>query len=448
MLDIPTELLLAISAHMDHGDLQALAVTSRSLCNLLLPEYLRVRGLKLRSACSGGTRIQLSELGGFAALGLWSTVPMFHPPEEIYCSIPYGAHEARSSIRFITRFLLDPSNTSNLRNFHLSIWCSDPLPIMPELIKIHGLFCALPLTQLGFSGFGSAAFLPPSINLRSGASHGSHTLTSLYVSSDHAFAPDLVRATMGILKHSPIKRLSIYTVSLSPSQWSTLLGQLSMAFLEDVEVEGDIPQPALIRFLIKHRGLRAIHVRGNVLPGRAQPNRSQGQDILPNLRTLHAPLATCCDVVGQASDPSSLHELHVEMSCLDPHNPLFLHLMDALQRFQMLGYLGLQLAPSSLNAASQTSSHGHGWGEHPACKLRQVRTLTFYRSQGLLSLGDIVCPHFLSFAFFTYRRNRTRCAPTYGRFQCQKRFMRRRKGWQTEWNSLGLCARQTPPSDL
>src|SRR6266702_7844028 len=185
---------------------------------------------------------------------------------------PHFALPNRCTVRFRTTHRrrearLDSSHTSfsiprisNLRKFHFSLWDYNPFPIMSELIKLQGIYCVLPLMQLCISGYGSAAYLPPSITLRSGTSCGSHTLTSLYISSDLPFAPGLVQTTMGILKQSPIKRLSIYMVSLNCSQWSTLLGQLNMTLLEDIEVEGDIPWPALIRFLIKHRGLRVIHV--------------------------------------------------------------------------------------------------------------------------------------------------------------------------------------------
>lgn len=296
MLDIPPELLLIISAHLDNHNLRSLALTSRFLCHLLLPGYLRGRGLTLKDTCTGGKCIELNSLSGCASLGFWSIVPIFHPPEDMYCSIPYDAQEARSAIGFITHFLLDPLNTSHLRNFHFS-FSSNPLPIMNELKKIQDLFCLLPLTQLSISGFGLATYLPPSIPLRSGMSCGSRTLTSLVISSDLAFASGFVRTTLGTLKQSPIKSLSIYMVSLSPSQWSTLLGRLNMPLLEDINIEGDIPRLAFLRFLIKHRGLRIVCIRGAVPLDRAQPSRSQSQHILPNLRTLHAPLAICCDII-------------------------------------------------------------------------------------------------------------------------------------------------------
>ncbi|KAI9451275.1 hypothetical protein BJY52DRAFT_1226750 [Lactarius psammicola] len=375
MLDILAKLLLVISAHMDHHDLQGLAVTSRFLRDLLLPEYLRRRGLKLKDTCTGGTSVELRDLSGYASLGLWSIVPAFRPPKQMYCSIPDDAQEARSAIGFITRFLLDPSNTSNLRKFHFSLWDHNPLPIMSELIKLQGLYCVLPLTQLCISGYGSAAYLPPSITLRSGTSCGSHMLTSLYISSDLPFAPGLVRTMMGILKQSPIKRLSIYMVSLNCSQWSTLLGQLNMALLEDIEVEGDIPQPALIRFLIKHRGLRVIRVKSNVPSYHTRPSRPQSRHFLPNLRTLHAPLVICCDIIRRASNPSNLYELCAE-------------LVKTLRDFRKLDHLGLRLVPSS-PTIPQAIPGDYSWDGHPPCELRQVHRLSFHRSQGLLSLGDI-----------------------------------------------------------
>lgn len=400
MLDIPPELLLIISSHMDHHDLRELALTSRFLCHLLLPEYLRGRGLKLKDTCTGKC-VELYDPSAYASLGLWSLVPTFHPPEEMYCSIPYGAQEGRSAIGFITRFLLDHSNTLNLHDFHFCLWGSNPLSIMSELTKLQGVLCVLPLTRLCISAHGAAAYLPPSLTLRSGMSCGSHTLTSLVISSDHVFAPSLVRTTMGILNQSPIKRLAIYRVSLNPSQWSTFLGQLDVVLLEDIEVEGDIPRPALIRFLIKHSRLRNIRIGGNMPSGRTQPGRSHNQHFLPNLRTLHAPLAICFDIIKRASEPSSLYELHVGVSRLHPNDPLFRRLVETLGHFRKLDHLGLRLLPISLSAVPQASSGDHNWDGHPACELRQVRALSFFRSQGLFSLGEIVCPHLLSIVFLT-----------------------------------------------
>lgn len=383
---------------MDHHDLRALALTSRLLCHLLLPEYLRGRGLKPKDSCTG---VELYDLSAYASLGLWPLVPTFHPPKEMYCSIPYGAQEGRSAIGFITRFLLNPQNTTNLQDFHFSLWGSNPLPIMSELTKIQALFCVLPLTRLCISGYGAAAYLPPSLTLRSGMLCGSRTLTSLVISSDHAFVPGLVRTTMGIINQSPIKSLAIYMVSLNPSQWSTLLRYLNMTLLKEIEVEGDIPWPALNRFLIKHSKLRIICIRGNVLLGRTQPDRSHNRHFLPNLRTLHAPLAICCDIMKRASNPSSLYELHVGVIWLHPNDPLFRSLVETLRHFRKLDHLGLRLLPRSPSAIPPASTGDHNWDEHPTCELREVRTLSFFRSQGLFSPGDVVCPHLLSLVFLT-----------------------------------------------
>ncbi len=169
-----------------------------------------------------------------------------------------------------------------------------------------------------------------------------------------------------------------------------------MTVLEDIELEGDISQLVLMRFLTKHRGLRSIRIQGNILSDRIQPFWSRNQPFLPNIRTLHAPLAVCCEVIGQASDPSSLYDLHVEMSWIHLHDPLFLCFMETLQCFQKLDHLGLRLVPSPLSATPQASPSDHNWVRYPTSELRQVRTLSFFRGQGLLSPGEIVCLHILS----------------------------------------------------
>ena len=394
MLVIPPELLVIISAYMDHQDLRAFALTSRFLCHLLLPEYLRRRGLALKDTSDGGKCVEVYDLSGCASLGLWSIVPTFRPPEEMYFSIPHDSQEARSAIGFVTRFLLNSSNTSSLRSFHCSLLYPDLLPIMPELIKMQDLFCVLPLARLHISGFGWASHLPPSIPLRSGMTYGSRTLSSLVLSSDHAFTPGLVRTTLGILKQSPIKSLAILMVSLKPSHWSTLLGQLNMSLLEDIELEGDIPRSALLRFLIKHRGIKIVRIAGSASSPCAQPSRSQNQHFLPNLRSLHAPSAICCAILRRASDPSRLRDLHVELSRLHPHDPSFRDLLKALRHFQKLTNLGLQLVPSSLSAVPQLEAGPGKWDGHPVSELTQIRTLSF-SSLGLLSLEDIVCLYLL-----------------------------------------------------
>jgi len=387
---------MMISTHMNHRDLRSLAVTSQSICRLLLPEYLRRRHLVLRDTCAGGLRAQLLGLSGYASLGLWSVASIFHPPEEMYCSIPRSVQEAQTAIEFLMHFLLQPSNTCNLRDFYFSLRGTNSLRLASEFVKMRRLFNVLPLTRLTFSGYDSADCLPPSITLRSGTSCSSHTLTSLVISSDYAFAPGLVQTTMGILRHSPIKDLMIYMVSLNPPQWSTLLGELNMAFLEDVDLEGDIPRPALIRFLIKNKGLRNVIIRGNVRSDRLQPSRSRSQPILPNLLTLRAPLEVCCAIIEQVSHASRLYELQIEVSRLHPHHePSFLRLVEKLQHFRKLDHLGFHLPPSSPSAIPQTvtNPNDYDWNGHPAHVLKQVRTLSFSQRRGQLSHGDIVCRH-------------------------------------------------------
>ena len=140
MLDIldmiPTELLIMISTHMDYHDLWALAVTSWSICRSLLPEYLRRCGLVLKDAYAGGSSVELHDLARYASLGFWSAAHIFQPPEEMYCSIPCDAQEAQSVMRFLIRFLHEPSNSYKLQDFHLSLHGLDPLLLSPEFNKL------------------------------------------------------------------------------------------------------------------------------------------------------------------------------------------------------------------------------------------------------------------------------------------------------------------------
>jgi hypothetical protein len=134
MLDMPAELSLMLCTYMDHQDLRALATSSHFLCSLLLPEYLRRRGLVLKDTSVRGASVALHNLGGYASLGLWSVVRIFYPPEDMYRSIPFNVHEARSAMRLLVRFLQEPSNTCNLRSFHIFLPGSDPYLLMAELL--------------------------------------------------------------------------------------------------------------------------------------------------------------------------------------------------------------------------------------------------------------------------------------------------------------------------
>jgi hypothetical protein len=209
---------------------------------------------------------------------------------------------------------------------------------------------------------------------------------------------------MGILKHSPIKTLTIWVASFKACQWSTLLGELNMTHLEDIELEGEIPQPALIRFLTKHSGLRVIRIGGSVPPDCIQPGRSQGQHFLPHLSTLHAPLTMCCDIMRRVSEPSSLYELQVEVSQLQSHDLLLLQLAETIRQrdFRKLDDFGFHLVPSSTPAISRAPESDQNWDGHPIRELRHVRSLSFFQSRRQLSHGDIVSPHpppFLSSLF-------------------------------------------------
>ena len=396
MLDIPNELLLIISTYLEPHDLRALATSSHCLCYSLLPEYLHRRGLVLKGSLGSarGTAVELRDLGGYASLGLWSAVRIFHPPKDVYCSIPHEAQEARSAMRFLLRFLQDPLNVCNLQTFSIFL-PSDPYLVTLGLCQIQDLFRVLPLRELSISGFCSEDFLSRPIALRSGLSSGSSTLTSFTISSDHAFTPLLVQTTMGILKNSPIKNLEISMVSLNSPQWSTLLGELNMAFLENVDLDGDIPRPSLIRFLTKHRGLKRVCIRGNVASGRALPGRSLHQHHFPNLLTLRAPLAVCCDIVERVGDTSNLFRVEVEVSQLHPFDPPFLRLVEILRRFPKVDGLGFQVRPSLQPIMPQESSNDYSWDKHPACGLKQIRTLGFVHARGGLSPGDIVCSHLI-----------------------------------------------------
>lgn len=136
VLDVPVELLIKISTHMNHQDLRSLAVTSQSMCRSLLPEYLRRHDLVLKVTCAGGLSVQLLGLSGYASLGLWSLAPIFHSPEEMYCSIPCGVQEARTAMGLLMYFLLQHSNTRNLRDFSLSLRGTNSLLLKSEFIKM------------------------------------------------------------------------------------------------------------------------------------------------------------------------------------------------------------------------------------------------------------------------------------------------------------------------
>ena len=386
-------MLVLISTYLNNRDLRSLVATSKSICRLLLQEYLHRRGLVLKNDDIEGPSVELRDLSGYASLGLWSVAQIFHPPKEMYCSIPCDTQEARGAIGFLTRFLLEPSNARSLRDFYLSLHGTDPLLLTSDFVRMRRLFFSLPLTRLSFSGYVPACHLPPSISLRrSGPSScRSRTLTSFIISSDYAFAPGLMQTTMGILRHSLIKSLTIYMVSLNLSQWSTLLGGLNMASLEDIELEGDIPRPALVHFLFKHEGLKNIRIRCSALSERAQPSRSRHQPFLPNLLTLHAPLAVCCDIAQRLSDSSKLYELKVEMNQFCPFDHSFRHLLEILRYFQKLDYLGLRFVPGLQSTVPQLSPGDRDWDKYPAHELRQIRTLSFFHSHGHLSPGDNVC---------------------------------------------------------
>ena len=180
---------------------------------------------------------------------------------------------------------------------------------------------------------------------------------------------------MGILKCSPIKTLAIYMVSLKPAQWSTLLGELNIEFLKNIKLEGDIPQPPLIRFLIKHMGLKSVCIRCNAPLDHTQPSWLQSQPFLPNLLTLKAPLVVCHNIAEWVGNLSSLHHLEVEMKPLNPYDPTFRHLLEMLWHFQKVDHLGLQLRPST---TPQAPLNGYDWEGYPVHKLRQISSLSFF----------------------------------------------------------------------
>ena len=155
-----------------------------------------------------------------------------------------------------------------------------------------------------------------------------------------------------------------------------------MACLEDIELEGDIPQLALICFLSKHGGLKNVRIMCNAPLDHTKPSWSWCRPFLPNLLTLYAPLEVCCGIAEQICDLSSLYKLEVEMSQLRPHDPTFLCLLETLQHFWKLDHLGLQLVQSLPSAMPESNLNVHDWDEYPAYKLKQIRVLSFFCSHG------------------------------------------------------------------
>jgi hypothetical protein len=397
MPDIPTEVVLMISTHLDDHNLRALALASRSFCRLLLPEYLCRRGLVVKDAASdSGSQVEVHGLSGYVSLGLLSPLHGFQPPRDMHCFIPYATLEAQSAFDCLTRFLLDPSNTRNLRVFLLCVHSPSSAQLVSKFIKIRGLFCTLPLTHLYLAGLGSEGYYPPNSALRRGVSGGSHTLTTFRIWSDYAFAPGLVQTTMRILNYSPIEQLSISAVSLQARHWSILLGELDMAFLKNIVLEGDIPRPPLIRFLAKHKGVTHVRIRCDVPSAQPRPTRTHTLPFLPDLFSLCAPLAICCDIAERNSNSSNLYDLQVGMCRFDPHDPAFRRLLQilAIGDFQQLRHLELEFGPSSPSTTSQANVNEHDWYGYPARDLKQIRTLQFSQRWSQLS-GDIVCPHHL-----------------------------------------------------
>ena len=184
-----------------------------------------------------------------------------------------------------------------------------------------------------------------------------------------------------------------------------------------------------------------------MLSDHTQPSQPQSQHFLPNLHTLHVPLVICCDIIRQASNPSNLYELYAEVSQLHPHDPLFLQLVKTLQDFQKLDHLGLRLVPS-LHTIPQAIPGDYNWDGHPPCELRQVHHLSFHQSQGLLSLGDIVCLHLLSFIFLALLTGQDMMHAYMRLFPMLEVLYVAEKGQRTGWGSLNLCANQIPPSEL
>jgi len=312
---MPAEVVLMISTHLDDHSLRALALSSQSFCRLLLLEYLRRRGLVVKDASSdGSSTVEVRGPSGYASLRFLSPLHGFQPPKDMSCFIPYAMLEAQLTFECLMQFLLDPSNTCNLWEFYLSLCGSNSAQLVSEFIKIRQLFCTLPLTCLYLLGFGSEDYLPPDSVLRRGVSGSSHTLTSFHIWSDYAFTPGLAQTMMRILNHSPIKDLSISMVSLKERHWLILLRELNMAFLKDIDLNGDIPQPALIRFLAKHKGLTNICIKCNVPSAQPCPTQTWSLPFLPNLLSLSAPLAICCDIAERNSNSSNLRDLQVGMS--------------------------------------------------------------------------------------------------------------------------------------
>jgi hypothetical protein len=124
------------------------------------------------------------------------------------------------------------------------------------------------------------------------------------------FLPPYSRFIADAYSTSSVKDLNLAWTLLMPSQWVSYLSQLTVPFLETMEINTDIPLTTILKFISRHTSIHTLTIHSGTRAVRSNPCRCTE---LPKLQELDGPAA----YIQVLLKSIICFELHTLTICLD-----------------------------------------------------------------------------------------------------------------------------------
>lgn len=271
-----------------------------------------------------------------AGLLVWRRLKSFVPPTNILFNVNND-----TNLRALDIFLRTPRAANDLCVFlNCNNSVSPPLIAMVIKTMIDSRCCHISFTHI-------SSTLPDRVPVRFPKTPypSSSNLETFWVDSHLAFSRSLISFTIGILRYSPLKDLSLRSTGLGRTMWSKLLSSLAFPQLANLELDCACPIKTILDFLRRHPTLRklTLHGSGNV----TQKHVSRYSSIhLPSLSHLAGPPAYVSALAKHLQNTGAVRSLGVTLAAAHATPSLISQVLNTTSHFENLTRLEITFRSS------------------------------------------------------------------------------------------------------
>jgi len=260
---------------------------------------------------------------------IWRRLKSFVPPKNILFNASNDAH-----LRALDIFLRTPRAANDLCVFLIcNNSVSPPLIAMVMKTMIDSRCCHI--------SFAHSSLTPPDrvhIRFPKTPFSLSSNLETFWVDSHLAFSHSLISFTVGVLRYSPLRDLSLRSTGLGHTMWSKLLLSLTFAQLANLELDCACPLKTTLDFLRHHPTLHRLTFHGSgQLTQKHVPRHSP--IYLPSLSHLAGPPAYISALAKHLQDTGAVWSLTVILAVAHTTSPFISQVLSTTRHFENLTHL-------------------------------------------------------------------------------------------------------------